>query len=249
MFKKKIQKLRKSFLRRFLFLVKREKLLFKLNDIELNLDIRDSIDREIFFTGYYEEKQIQYLIENIKKYNIKRFIDVGANIGIYALSIANSIPNVMIDAFEPHKRAFERMEKNVMQNNFSNIIKCHNFALSNENKEGYLLASERFGEYQSGGAKLSSEGKMKIKQVCGDKILKDENKTIAIKVDVEGLELLVLQGIVNLIKNNRIFLQIEIFDQEFVRTSSFLDKHNFRLINKGTFTHQDTVKDYFYINF
>ena len=59
MFKKKIQKLRKSFLRRFLFLIKREKLSFKLNDIQLNLDIRDSIDREIFFTGYYEEKQIQ----------------------------------------------------------------------------------------------------------------------------------------------------------------------------------------------
>ena len=77
MFKKKIQKLRKSFLRRFLFLIKKEKLSFKLNDIQLNLDIRD-FDREIFFT---EEKQIQYLIENIKKYNIKRFIDVGANIG------------------------------------------------------------------------------------------------------------------------------------------------------------------------
>ena len=218
MFKKKIQKLRKSFLRRFLFLIKKEKLSFKLNDIQLNLDIRDSIDREIFFTGYYEEKQIQYLIENIKKYNIKRFIDVGANISM--LSIANSIPNIKIDAFEPHKGAFERMEVNVKQNNFSNIIKCHNLALSNENKEGYLLARSRFGEYQSGGAKLSSEGKMKIKQVCGDNVLKDINNTIAIKVDVEGLELLVLKGMVNLIKNNRIFLQIEIFDQEFVKTVS-----------------------------
>ena len=57
MFKKKIQKLRKSFLRRFLFLIKKEKLSFKLNDIQLNLDIRDSIDREIFFTGYYEENK------------------------------------------------------------------------------------------------------------------------------------------------------------------------------------------------
>ena len=63
MFKKKIQKLRKSFLRRFLFLIKKEKLLFKLNDIQLNLDIRDSIDREIYFTNRYEEEQIQYLIE------------------------------------------------------------------------------------------------------------------------------------------------------------------------------------------
>ena len=41
----------------------------------------------------------------------------------YALTIANSIPNITIDAFEPHKGAFERMEVNVKQNNFSNIIK------------------------------------------------------------------------------------------------------------------------------
>ena len=87
------------------------------------------------------------------------------------------------------------------------------------------MASSRFGEYQSGGAKLSSAGKMKIKQVCGDNVLKDVNNTIAVKIDVEGLELLVLQGLVNLIKNNRIFLQIEIFDQEFVKTSSFLEEH------------------------
>ena len=249
MLKKKFQKLKKSFLRRFLFLMKKEKVSFKLNEIHLNLDIRDSIDREIFFTGHYEEKQMQYLIENIKKYNIKHFIDVGANIGVYALTIANSIPNIKVDAFEPHKEAFERMEVNIKLNNFSNNVKCHNLALSNENKEGYLLASSRFGEYQSGGAKLSSEGKMKIRQVCGDNVFKDVNKIFAIKVDVEGLELLVLQGLANLIKNNRIFLQIEIFDQEFIKTSSFLEEHKFKLIEKGTFTHQDTVKDYFYINF
>ena len=177
------------------------------------------------------------------------FFDVGANIGVYSLTVANSIHNITIDAFEPHQGAFKRMMMNVKQNNSSNIIKCYNLALSNENNEGYLLASSRFGEYQSGGAKLSSYGKMKIKQVCGDNILKDVNKTIAIKVDVEGLELLVLQGLVNLIKNNRIFLQIEIFDKEFVKTSNFLEKYNFKLIEKGTFTHQDTVKDYFYTNF
>ena len=247
--KKGYRKLRKSFLRRYLFYTKKEKFVFRLNDILLNLDIRDSIDREIYFTNRYEEEQIKLLIDNIKKYKINRFIDVGANIGVYALTIAKNIPNIKVDAFEPHKGAFERMQVNVNQNNFSNIIKCHNLALSNENKEGYLWASSRFGEYQSGNAKLSPEGTMKIEQACGDDILKDVNNTIAIKIDVEGLELLVLQGLTNLIKNNRIFLQIEIFDQEFVKTSSFLEEHNFNLIEKGTFTHQDTVKDYFYINF
>ncbi|MBD1141846.1 FkbM family methyltransferase [Pelagibacterales bacterium SAG-MED32] len=247
--KKGYRKLRKSFLRRYLFYTKKEKFVFRLNDILLNLDIRDSIDREIYFTNRYEEEQIKLLLDNIKKYKISRFVDVGANIGIYALTIAKNFPNIKIDAFEPHKGAFERMEANIHQNGFSQIIQTHNLALSNENKEGYLLAGTRFGTYQSGGASVSSEGEMKISQVRGDDLIKYTDDIIAIKIDVEGFELSVLQGIENLIKNNKVFLQIEIFDEELIETSKFLEAYNFKLIEKGTFTHQDTVKDYFYINF
>jgi FkbM family methyltransferase len=247
--KKGYRKLRKSFLRRYLFYTKKEKFVFRLNDILLNLDIRDSIDREIYFTNRYEEEQIKLLLDNIKKYKITRFVDVGANIGIYALTIAKNFPNIKIDAFEPHKGAFERMEANIHQNGFSQIIQSHNLALSNENKEGYLLAGKRFGTYQSGGASVSSEGEMKISQVRGDDLIKYTDDIIAIKIDVEGFELSVLQGIENLIKNNKVFLQIEIFDEELSETSKFLEAYNFKLIEKGTFTHQDTVKDYFYINF
>ena len=74
--KKAYRKLRKSFLRRYLFYAKKEKFVFKLNDILLNLDIRDSIDREIYFTNRYEEEQIKLLIDNIKKYKITRFISL-----------------------------------------------------------------------------------------------------------------------------------------------------------------------------
>ena len=90
---------------------------------------------------------------------------------------------------------------------------------------------------------------MKISQVRGDDLIKYTDDIIAIKIDVEGFELSVLQGIENLINNNKVFLQIEIFDQELGETTKFLDAHNFKLIEKGTFTHQGTVKDYFYINF
>ena len=114
------------------------------------------------------------------------------------------------------------------------------------------MTSKSFSEKNESGA-WGSYKKVKIKthELYLKKYddLKLNVKPIFVKIDVEGLELLVLQGLVNLIKNNRIFLQIEIFDQEFVKTSSFLEEHNFKLIEKGTFTHQDTVKDYFYINF
>ena len=141
------------------------------------------------------------------------------------------------------------MEANIHQNGFSQIIQTHNLALSNENEEGYLMADSRFGAYQSGGAKVDTKGEMKITQIRGDDLIKDTGNMIAIKIDVEGFELSVLQGIENLIKNNKVFLQIEIFDEELSETSKFLEACNFKLIEKGTFTHQDTVKDYFYINF
>ena len=46
----------------------------------------------------------------------------------------------------------------------------------------------------------------------GDNILRIENKKIAIKIDVERHEKLVLEGLKELITKNKIFLQIEIFD-------------------------------------
>ena len=51
------------------------------------------------------------------------------------------------------------------------------------------------------------------------------NEQTCIKIDVEGFELSVLQGIENLIKNNKVFLQIEIFDEEFSETSKFLEAY------------------------
>ncbi len=251
MFKKKIQKLRKSFLRRFLFLIKKEKLSFKLNDIQLNLDIRDSIDREIFFNGYYEESQTQFLIESINKYNIKHFIDVGANIGIYSLRIAKKFPQIKINSIEPHPSAFKRLQANIELNKLSDTIRTHNVALSDVSGPGYL--SSAF-DTQSGGAKVEQTDHnrfniSKIKLERADNILTLRNERVAIKIDVEGFESRVLDGFRNLLISNEIVLQIEIFDEKLSETSKFLEDFNFKLIGKGTFTHQDTVKDYFYINF
>ncbi len=46
----------------------------------------------------------------------------------------------------------------------------------------------------------------------GDQFVKLFNKKICIKIDVEGHEEYVIDGLVKLIKKNNILLQIEIFD-------------------------------------
>ena len=65
-----------------------------------------------------------------------------------------------------------------------------------------------------------------------------------IKIDVEGYEDKVLLGIKNLIKNNKIFLQIEIFEKNFKKINKFLLDKGFKFVNKF-----DKTSDYFFINY
>ena len=241
-----LKRLSNSLLRRILFKIQKDKFYYNFKDVKFFLNIRDAIDRELFMNGYYEEKQLNILSKNIKKYSINNFIDIGSNIGIYSMLMAKNHSNLTIHAFEPHIDAFNRLKENVKLNNFSNNIYLHDYALSNKNGDSFLEAKNRFGLSQSGGAKISDNGNIKIKYKIGDDLIKIKNEHIAIKIDTEGHELLVLHGIKNLLTKNKVFLQIEIFPQNTAAVSQFLNNIGFRLITKNQFTHQKNILDYFF---
>ncbi|MDC3131655.1 FkbM family methyltransferase [Pelagibacteraceae bacterium] len=210
------------------------------------MNIRDSLDRELFMNGYYEEKQLNILSASIDKHSINYFIDIGSNIGIYSILMSSKYSNLTIHAFEPHKDAFKRLKKNVNLNNFTNKIYLYNYALSSKNGESFLETKNRFKMSQSGGAKISKKGDIKIKYKKGDDLIKIKNQHIAIKIDTEGHELFVLKGIKNLLINNKIFLQIEIFPQNITDVIPFLTTLGFKLISKNQYTHQENILDYFF---
>ena len=62
------------------------------------------------------------------------------------------------------------------------------------------------------------------------------------KIDVERHEKNVLEGFNDLISRNKIFLQIEIFNHLLIDIKRFLEKNNFKYLNK-------IGKDYFYKNY
>ncbi len=241
-----LKRLSNSILRRVLFKIKKDKFYYNFKDVKFFLNIRDSIDRELFMNGYYEEKQINILSNSIKKYSINNFIDIGSNIGIYSVLMAKYHSNLTIHAFEPHKDAFKRLKENVNLNNYSDRIYLYDYALSSENGNSFLEAKNRFGLSQSGGAKISDDGNIKIKYKIGDDLIKIKNEHIAIKIDTEGHELFVLQGIKNLLVDNKVFLQIEIFPKNTTVVTKFLKNLGFDLITKSQFTHQKDILDYFF---
>ena len=241
-----VKRLSNSLLRRILFKIKKDKFYYNFKDVKFFLNIRDSIDRELFMNGYYEEKQLNILSKSINKYSINSFIDIGSNIGIYSILMAKKHSNLTIHAFEPHKDAFKRLKENINLNNFNNRILLYDYALSNKNGHSFLAAKNRFGLSQSGGAKISDKGNIKIKYRIGDDLIKIKNEHIAIKIDTEGHELFVLKGIKNLLDNNKVFLQIEIFPQNTTVVTQFLNYLGFKLITKSQFTHQKNILDYFF---
>jgi hypothetical protein len=85
---------------------------FDLKGIQIDLDIRESLERKIFFEKKYEEENFEYLCKAIKKYQCSYFIDIGSNIGIYSLRIAKKFDNIKkIHAFEPLIETFKKLKK------------------------------------------------------------------------------------------------------------------------------------------
>jgi FkbM family methyltransferase len=140
---------------------------------------------------------------------------------------------------------------NIKINNLEKKIETFNVGLSNTDGLKRMVALQRRDYVLSSSFSFNiSKGKVSNeiithhhKSIIGDKVLKFKKKKIVIKIDTEGYENKVLLGIKNLLKNNKILLQIEIFNNNFKKVNKLLLRYNFKLINKYHKTF-----DYHYIN-
>jgi FkbM family methyltransferase len=124
------------------------------------------------------------------------FFDVGANIGSYSL-IASELPDVCVVSIEPHPRTFFLLEQNVHRNARSNVT-CLNLALSRE--EGEVWFTDKFDSETNSVVQGGENGIGKIRVPCRrlDSICRELNLyPDFIKVDVEGYEDAVLEGLGN----------------------------------------------------
>lgn len=244
-----IKRLYPSFFLKIMKIFNKKKFIYKFQNILLELNLDESMDRSIFFFNYYENKQINFLKQKIFNGNYEYFLDIGSNKGLYSLIVANLSKTIKIISFEPIKKTFLKLKRNIKLNSFKNI-KIFNFGLSNKNRKLKVKALKKNNIIQSGGfAVASSRDDLKNLHTekaifkIGDQIIKLERKKIYIKIDVEGHEEFVIDGLVKLIKKNNIFLQVEIFDNNKKVIFKKLKSLNFKKIYKII---DDFKIDYFF---
>ena len=249
-----LKKIYRSIIYKIYILTGEEEILIKPQNINLLIEIRDPIEREMFFNLSYEEEQITTLLEFSKKVEQDYFLDIGSNCGYYALFIAKTFPNTHVLAFEPIRKTYDKLIKNIHLNNLGQQIQTFNFGLSDANNEVEMRALVKKGFIQSGGFTVHDKNRklkkneilLKTNLKIGDEIIKYTNKKLLIKIDVEGHEINVLKGLKDLIKNNKIYMQIEIFHENRENIFNFLEKNDFKFVKNIIGNIKD---DYFFVNY
>ena len=168
-------------------------------------DGQNLIFKSINMNEVYPNLLTQYLFTEIKS-----FVDIGANNGYYYSLQAAKYGINEIHSFEPNPKILTHLYKNIYENNFQEVIKVYEIALSNLTLTNLYLAANR-----------GANSRIVQKKRMRDKILKvatrkfdDLDLTLTgptlMKIDVEGYELDVLKGASNFVEQNRPYVILEI---------------------------------------
>lgn len=165
----------------------------------------------LIFSNLLHERKLNKKINKLLiNKNINCIIDCGAYIGDFTLFLAKNNPNKIFYSIEPSSNNYKFIELIKKLNNLNNLV-IYNNLISNEiNTYSSLNPNKPSAEY-----KVSLNGK--IKSITLDSLYKEKkiNSPNIIHIDVEGMELEVLEGSINIIKLFRPIIIVE-----------FLKKHN-----------------------
>jgi len=151
------------------------------------------------------------------------FYDIGANVGLYSLYFSKKHLRHSY-AFEPSVFNLECLARNIYLNDLQDFITILPFALSEKNSESkFFLSSIEMGHAHSTfGKKIGHDGLIlnsKFEYLCMGFALDFVVNNLQtqspglIKIDVDGIEDLVLKGAQNILSSpNLIFILIEVND-------------------------------------
>ncbi|MCX6282494.1 MAG: FkbM family methyltransferase [Bacteroidetes bacterium] len=165
----------------------------------------------------YEWEVKQFFLKHYQDYTV--FLDIGANIGIYSILMAQK--GLKCHAFEPMPENFEAMLQNIRLNNLENSICSHNIALGQEDTTSEFI----FEKINTGASRLATnttdyKGPKNSNEIVSLKVCRLDtlaaslsihpNEKILIKMDAEGMENMILLGAIEFLKNyNSILLVME----------------------------------------
>lgn len=199
-------------------------------------------------TYFSKEPETLEWIDNFAKQDNLIFWDIGANIGLYSIYAATKHGKLKTFAFEPSTNNLPILTRNISINDLAEKIVVNQFPLTNKNNVFMLMRENNFNEgggfhtfgekFDSWGEEFSGENNYKIYGTSIDYLLEKKILEVPdyIKIDVDGIEHLILQGAQKFLGNEKIkSISIELnykFDDQIQEVFKILEKNNFKFVQK-----------------
>jgi FkbM family methyltransferase len=184
------------------------------NGLHMECDLRDHVQRHIYFMGVYEPVE-SHLFSRLVK-NGWTVFDVGSNVGQYALLASPLVgKSGGVHAFEPVPHNFDRARRHLTLNHVVNVF-LHRLAAWHERTEVQLgLASdmtENAGSYSVGAVSGTAVVPVKAQSIPLDDYVADRQieRVDLVKMDIEGAELNALRGFVKTLRRDRPVILMEV---------------------------------------
>ncbi len=205
------------------------------------LDRRNRVDRKMICGGY-EQEQVNFLLRQMSS-GCECFFDIGANLGLYALQVAQGKHARRVVVFEPDRRNYAQLLANLYVNGMTGAVETFFAALSaREMRVDFHL----YPRNSTGQSRIVCRGehaaeKVTVQGYALDGLFSFSGARLAFKLDVEGHEIEVLTGARTLLRNNACFLQIEAWPQNVTRL--------YAMMRDLGYHHVETIQeDHYFMN-
>lgn len=169
------------------------------------------IIRHMIMNGVYEEFETELFKKRIKKG--MTVVDIGANWGWYTLIAAKLVGEKgKVYAFEPEPCNYDLLVKNIEINGYDNIIPVQKAVSNKVGTVKLFLTQDNPGGHTIYIYNHSLQRNfVKVESITLDEFFRDRNDKIDVmKMDAEGAEFAILQGMREILERNK---TIEIFTE------------------------------------
>jgi FkbM family methyltransferase len=215
----------------------------KFGKIVVNIN-DEYIGKSFLYKNYWAEDEIMgiSMVLKLKCKNKEKilFYDIGSNIGSHSLALSNIFKDkISIKAFEAQSNIYKMFKKTIEINQIKNI-KLYNNAVSNKNDELIRIELPDYSKFNNFGAfefhkpyKNSTNLSITKSGIYEDvKTIKLDNfdeDVDFIKMDIEGMENIAIDGSKNIINKFRPILYIELLKANNEDIINFFKKNDYRI--------------------
>ncbi|MBR9701876.1 FkbM family methyltransferase [Candidatus Pacearchaeota archaeon] len=179
---------------------------------------------------FYEHEELSKLKKYIKPNSV--ILDIGSNIGNHAVFFGKILEAKELYCFEPQRKMFDILTKNLKINNLDGVSKCYNIGIGNKELMANIFVADK---RNPGGGRVIEEdtGTVNIKPLDNVGI---SSKIDFIKIDVEGYEKQVLHGAEKILKKDHPILFVETLEyledvKDYLKRFGYVLQENLRNYN------------------